>query len=132
MGKVMYCEKCGHVGGVLFGKRCKFCCTKMRILPEEMKKKYNIFNDSWSSLFSELSMLDTVEGENRRIDELLSRKNNFITNEVANNPLFSMEEYEKQKILLEYKKRRTNKIVYPSVLSVDQLIYKKFLSALRQ
>ena len=92
----MYCEKCGHVGGTLFNKTCKKCGIKLKLLPEEMKQKYNIFNDSWSLLFSELSMLDTVEGESRRIDELLSRKNDFIMNEVANNPLFSIEEYEKQ------------------------------------
>lgn len=96
MGKIMYCEKCGNIYCIMFSKKCKFCNTKMKLLPEEMKQKYNIFNDSWFSLFSELQMLDTEEGENRRIDELLSRKNNFIMNEVAKNPLFSIEEYEKQ------------------------------------
>lgn len=96
MGKVMYCEKCGNIYCIMFSKKCKFCNTKMKLLSEEMKQKYNIFNDSWSSLFSELQMLNTKEGERRRIDELLSRKNSFIMNEVASNPLFSMEEYEKQ------------------------------------
>lgn len=96
MGKIMYCEKCGNIYCIMFSKKCKFCNTKMKLLPEEMKQKYNIFNDSWSSLFSELQMIDTEEGESRRIDELLSRENNFIMNEVAKNPLFSIEEYEKQ------------------------------------
>lgn len=96
MGKSMYCEKCGHVGGVLFGKKCRFCGTKMKTLSEEMKQKYNIFYGSWFTLLSELQMLDTKDGESRRIEELLSRKNNFIVNEVASNPLFSMEEYKRQ------------------------------------
>lgn len=96
MGKVMYCEKCGWVGGVLFGKKCSFCNTKMKILSEEMKQKYNIFNYNWSNLYSELRMLNTVDGAQRRIEELLSRTNEFIMNEVANNSLFSMEDYKKQ------------------------------------
>lgn len=96
MGKVMYCEKCGWIGGVLFGKKCSFCNTKMKILSEEMKQKYNIFNDNWSNLYSELHMLNTVEGTQRRIEELLSRTNDFIMNEVANNSLFSVEDYKKQ------------------------------------
>lgn len=96
MGKVMYCEKCGHVGGVLFGKKCSFCQSKMKVLPEEMKRKYNIFYGSWFTLLSELHMLDTKEGESRRIEELLSRENNFVMNEVASNPIFSMEDYKKQ------------------------------------
>ncbi len=96
MGKSMYCEKCGHVGGVLFRKKCRFCGTKMKILSEEMKQKYNIFYGDWFTLLSELCMFDTKEGERRRIEELLSRESDFIMNEVANNPLFSMEDYEKQ------------------------------------
>lgn len=92
----MYCEKCGWVGGVLFGKKCSFCKTRMKILPEEMKQKYNIFNNNWSNLYSELHMLNTVDGAQRRIEELLSRENDFIMNEVANNSLFSMEDYKKQ------------------------------------
>lgn len=96
MGKVMYCEKCGWVGGVLFGKKCGFCNTKMKILSEEMKKKYNIFTDNWSNLYSELHMLNTDAGAKKRIEELLSRKNDFIMNEVANNTLFSKEDYKNQ------------------------------------
>ena len=92
----MYCEKCGWVGGVLFGKKCSFCSTKMKILPKEMKQKYNIFNNNWSELYSKLHMLNTIDETNRIIEELLSRRNNFIINEVANNPLFSIEEYNKQ------------------------------------
>lgn len=68
----------------------------MKLLSKEMQEKYNIFNDSWFSLLTELRMLDTKEGENRRIEELLSRENNFIMNEVANNPLFAIDKYEEQ------------------------------------
>lgn len=96
MGKVMYCEKCGWVGGVLFGKKCSFCHTKMKILSEDLKQKYNIFYGDWFKLYSELRMLNTVEGANRRIEELLSREKDFVMNEVANNPLFSVDVYNKQ------------------------------------
>ena len=94
----MYCEKCGWVGGVLFGKKCSFCSTKMKILPKEMKQKYNIFNNNWSELYSKLHMLNTIDETNRIIEELLSRRNNFIINEVANNPLFSIGEYNNKQI----------------------------------
>lgn len=96
MGKVMYCEKCGRMYHIFISRKCDFCGTKMKLLSEEMKQKYNIFNDSWSKLFSELSMLDTIDGENKRIEELISRQNEFVMNEITSNPLFSMEEYEKQ------------------------------------
>ena len=32
MDKVMYCEKCGHVGHIVFNKKCKNCGTKMKFL----------------------------------------------------------------------------------------------------
>ncbi len=96
MIKVMYCEKCGDVGNVFLRRKCKNCKIKLKLLPEEMKQKYNIFNDSWSTLISELNMLNTKDGEARVIEELISRKNEFIMSEVADNVLFSREEYEKQ------------------------------------
>ena len=49
-----------------------------------------------SALIFEIRKLETDEEKSKRIDELLSRKDNFVKNEVANNPLFSMEEYENQ------------------------------------
>ncbi len=96
MGKVMFCKKCGWVGGVLFGKKCSFCGTKMETLSEDMKQKYNIFNENWSKLYSELHMLNTPDGAKRRIEELLSRENSFIMNEVSSNSLFSIEDYKRQ------------------------------------
>lgn len=96
MDEVRYCEKCGYVGHVLFSKKCKNCKIKMKILPEEFKQKYNIFNEDWSKLYSELHMLNTADGAKRRIEELLSRENNFIMNEVSSNSLFSIEDYNKQ------------------------------------
>ena len=96
MGKVMFCKKCGWVGGVLFGKKCSFCGTKMETLSEDMKQKYNIFNENWSKLYSELHMLNTPDGAKRRIEELLSRKNSFIMNEVSSNSLFSIEDCKRQ------------------------------------
>lgn len=98
MGKVMFCKKCGWVGGVLFGKKCSFCGTKMETLSEDMKQKYNIFNENWSKLYSELHMLNTPDGAKRRIEELLSRKNSFIMNEVSSNSLFSIEDYKRQEV----------------------------------
>ena len=58
MDEVRYCEKCGHVGHVLFNKKCKNCKIKMKVLPEEIKQKYNIFTKDWSKLYSELHMLN--------------------------------------------------------------------------
>ncbi len=63
-----------------------------------------------------VSILREEECPKRKIEELLSRTNNFVVNEVANNSLFSMEDYEKQVQndkqgyyeTLEYHKNRTS------------------------
>lgn len=81
MGKVMYCERCGHVGYVLFSKKCKQCNIKKKILPEEIKYKYHIFVEDWSRISYE---------------EILQREEEFVMNELANNPLFSLDEHKKQ------------------------------------
>lgn len=94
---VSYCKKCGFIGSVIFDKKCKNCGTKMNTLSEAMKRKYRIFNDDWSALIFEIRRLEINEEKSKRIEELLSRKDNFIKNEVADNPLFSVEEYKNQK-----------------------------------
>ncbi len=95
MGKVMYCEKCGYIGQIFISKKCKSCGTKRTLLSEEMMEKYNIFTHDWCSLFDKIGYSIPVENS-RMIEELISRMRDFIMNEVAGNPLFSMEEYEKQ------------------------------------
>lgn len=81
MGKVMFCERCGWVGGKFFGKKCDSCEIKMKILPEELMYKYHIFVEDW---------LQTS------YEEKLSRKNNFVIGELNSSPLFSVENYQKQ------------------------------------
>lgn len=81
MGKVMYCEKCGQVYHIMFSKKCDFCGTKMKLLPEELKYKYHIFVEDWPQASDE---------------EVLSRKENFVIGELKDAPIFSMEEYQKQ------------------------------------
>ena len=81
MDEVMYCEKCGFIGHILFSKQCKHCKTKMKILSEDMKYKYHIFVEDWVEIYKE---------------EIAHRKDNFVTNELQSNPLFSIEEYNKQ------------------------------------
>lgn len=81
MDEIMYCEKCGFVGHILFSKKCKNCKTKMKILTEDMKYKYHIFVEDWIEISKE---------------EMAHRKDNFVTNELQSNPLFSIEEYNKQ------------------------------------
>lgn len=94
MDKVMYCERCGWVGYVLFKKKCKYCNTKMRLLSEEIKEKYNIFDDSWSEILVKInSYHDTIDEELALREELNSRTNNFIQNELANSQIFSIEAY---------------------------------------
>lgn len=77
----MYCEKCGNVGHIVFIKRCKNCGIKMKFLSEEIKYKYHIFVEDWAQTSDE--------------EELL-RKDNFVMGELKSNPLFSMEDYQKQ------------------------------------
>ena len=77
----MYCEKCGFVGHILFSKKCKNCKIKMRLLSSEIKYKYHIFVEDWTQTSDE---------------EEIQRKDNFVMGELINNPLFSIEEYNKQ------------------------------------
>lgn len=77
----MFCEKCGQVYHIAISKKCDFCGTKMKLLPEELKYKYHIFVEDWAQTSD---------------DEELLRKNNFVMGELKNNPLFSMEHYQKQ------------------------------------
>lgn len=81
MDKVKYCERCGFVGHVLIRKKCKTCNIKLRELSEDIKLKYHIFIEDWNETSDE---------------EAIARVNNFVMNELSNNPDFSMEEYEKQ------------------------------------
>lgn len=81
MDEVMYCEKCGFVGHILFSKRCKNCKTKMKVLPEDIKYKYHIFVEDWSNCSDE---------------EIIQREENFVMGELQTTPLFSIEEYNKQ------------------------------------
>ena len=53
MDEVMYCEKCGFIGHILFSKQCKHCKTKMKILSEDMKYKYHIFVEDWVEISKE-------------------------------------------------------------------------------
>lgn len=81
MGKVMYCEKCGRVYYIFISKKCKFCKTKMKLLPEELKYKYHIFVEDWSKISDE---------------EVIQRKENFVFGELINNPIFSLGDYKMQ------------------------------------
>lgn len=96
MDEVKYCERCGWVGHVLFGNKCRNCKIKMKLLPEEFKNKYNIFNDNWAELGSKLNMICTKQEELITREEMLFRKENFVMSELKKNPLFSREEYEQQ------------------------------------
>ena len=102
MGKVMYCEKCGRIGPVSFRKKCKSCGVILKIFPEEMKEKYDIYNDYWLKIvslgikFSRLALIGTIDEELAVGEELILRKNNFVMNELADNPLFSLEAYNAQ------------------------------------
>ena len=81
MNQVMYCEHCGKMCYMFFSKRCKNCGSKMKLLSEELKYKYHIFVDDWGEISRE---------------EIISRKEKFVMEELINNPLFSIEEYKKQ------------------------------------
>lgn len=95
----MFCEKCGDVGYFLFRKKCKNCGIQLRILSEEMKQKYNIFNESWEEIGSKLNgfsngtIIGTINEELELREELISRTDNFVMNELADSPMFSMYEY---------------------------------------
>lgn len=99
MGKVMYCEKCGQVYHIAFSKKCDFCKTRMKLLPEELKYKYHIFVEDW---------LQTSD------EEKISRRENFVMGELTSNPLFSLKDYKKQvqrqvqryQKIIEYDKRK--------------------------
>lgn len=77
----MYCKRCGKTCCMLFSKTCKFCGSKMELLPEEYKFKYHIFVEDWGKITKE---------------DMISRKSNFVMGELLNTPEFSLEEYEKQ------------------------------------
>ena len=94
-GKSNVLRKCGSMGQIFISKKCKFCGTKKTLLSEEMMEKYNIFTHDWCSLFDKIGYSIPVENS-RMIEELISRENDFIMSEVAGNPFFSMEAYEKQ------------------------------------
>lgn len=81
MSKLMYCEKCGNLFYSLLSKKCNHCKNKMKILPEKFKYKYHIFVEDWSQISYE---------------ERLQRKDEFVMEELADNPLFSIDEYKKQ------------------------------------
>ena len=148
MDEVRYCEKCGYAGHVLFSKKCKNCKIKMKILPEEFKQKYNIFNDSWLQIgaqingFSNNTIIGTINEELALREEMIARINNFVMNELANSSLFSLKIFSpiaiefknwqsfikirlvngKTKILHGCKKKKIKKTVFLNVLYADHLI----------
>lgn len=83
----------------------------MKILPEEIKQRYNIFDDSWSEIGAQINgfgngtILGTINEELALREELITRTNNFVMNELADGPLFSLEAYHSQLA----KKRESNK-----------------------
>ncbi len=103
MAKAMYCEKCGNVYYPFFWfKKCKFCKTKMKLFPQEMVQKYKIFDESWMELSGKLGRysnpcnVHTINEELTLCEELLARRNDFVMNELADNPMFSMELFEER------------------------------------
>lgn len=96
MNEVKYCEKCGDIGHVLIRRTCKNCGIKLKILPEAMKQKYNIFTNDWSELFGKTQMIGRLEDEIKVREEMISRENAFVMGELAGEPMFSLEEYKKQ------------------------------------
>lgn len=97
MSKIRYCERCGFMHWGPFRRKCTTCGIKLKIIPEEMKQKYNIFNDSWSELWTEYNTKAYTYDEMIKLkEEMIAREKAFVMNELASNPLFSMEEYEKQ------------------------------------
>lgn len=96
MDEVKYCERCGFVGHVLIRRTCKNCGIKLKKLPEAMKQKYNIFTKDWSELFGKTQMIGRLEDEIKVREEMISRENAFVMGELAGDPMFSMEAYQKQ------------------------------------
>ena len=97
MAKVMYCEKCGNAYYPFISRRCKYCGTKMKILPEELKYRYHIFVEDWTQL--------PVNGE-----EMLMREKNFVFGELKDNPIFSMGMYQAQ--VQQRKQRYTDRVEF--------------------
>ena len=97
----MYCERCGNIRYFWFRRKCKNCRLKLKLLSEEMKRKYNIFDDNWLEIikkldeFSNLTLVGTFDEELNLRKELTFRIDNFVKNELSSNPLFSIEEYTK-------------------------------------
>lgn len=102
MRKVMYCEKCGNVYYPIISKKCSFCKTKMKILPEPLKDKYNIYNKSYQelqhqiTLFNAHRLIGTEQEELRLYEERQQRKQNFVMGELKNSPLFSIRLYQQR------------------------------------
>lgn len=94
--KAKYCERCGKTQYYAFRTKCKACGIKLKILPEEMKQKYNIFNESWQELWTEYNKEYTYDAMIKLNEEMIAREKAFVMNELVFNPMFSMEEYEKQ------------------------------------
>lgn len=74
------------------------CGMKLKLLPYEMKQKYNIFNSNWAGLCSKLNhnSFSSIDEEMSIREELIARTEEFVMNELSNGPLFSVEEHKKQ------------------------------------
>lgn len=85
---VKYCEKCGYAGGghpEHTDSVCKRCNIKLKVLPEEIKNKYHIYNgEDWINLV------------HNHDDEMLIRLENFAMGELKDNPIFSIDAYNEQ------------------------------------
>lgn len=74
----------------------------MKLFPQEMVQKYKIFDESWMELSGKLGRysnpcnVHTINEELTLCEELLARRNDFVMNELADNPMFSMELFEER------------------------------------